>query len=412
MKKILSMLLFLPFTILTKAEGIKFDETSSWADIKAKAQKENKYIFMDCQTTWCGWCRKMEKDVFPDTQLGAFVNANYIAVSVQFDQTAKDNDHIKSWYSDAVQIKKDYPISGYPSFLIFTPDGKIAHRLVGYQPAPDFLAALKKALNPDNQYYSLLRKYEAGEKSPEFLKHFIDVANSSDEPGMAGKVFSDYFSNIKDPYTKDNLTLIAENTRSTQDKGFDLFLNNQAKVDGILGKNASQKMLSKVLMSEIGPMLNKNININLDSIQSIYTTKYPTIDLSKSVMGIKMNITAYKKDWASYKINAIAYMDKYGAEAGTPMLNQIAWTFFEHYTDAGALQKALAWSKKSVEDSQEKDPALLDTYANLLYKSGKKNDAIKWEQKALAIVATDEKGQYQQTLDKMQKGEKTWPDAK
>jgi hypothetical protein len=54
------------------------------------------------------------------------------------------------------------------------------------------------------------------------------------------------------------------------------------------------------------------------------------------------------------------------------------------------------------------EPAFLDTYANLLYKLGKKNEAIAWQQKAVDASSENERPGYQTTLDKMKKGEKTW----
>ena len=52
----------------------------------------------------------------------------------------------------------------------------------------------------------------------------------------------------------------------------------------------------------------------------------------------------------------------------------------------------------------------IDTYANLLYKTGKKDLAVEWEQKALNILKqnNEDYAGYQETLDKMKKGEKTW----
>jgi len=68
---------------------------------------------------------------------------------------------------------------------------------------------------------------------------------------------------------------------------------------------------------------------------------------------------------------------------------------------------ALEWSKRSFADKPV--PAFMDTYANILYKMGKKDDALTWEQKAVDNSATnDEKAGYQATIDKMKKGEKTW----
>jgi hypothetical protein len=67
---------------------------------------------------------------------------------------------------------------------------------------------------------------------------------------------------------------------------------------------------------------------------------------------------------------------------------------------------ALDWSKRSFNDKPI--PGYMDTYANILYKMGKKDDAITWEQKAADLSAGDEKAGYQSTIEKMKKGEKTW----
>ncbi|MNY53112.1 hypothetical protein D3C86_1888420 [compost metagenome] len=57
-----------------------------------------------------------------------------------------------------------------------------------------------------------------------------------------------------------------------------------------------------------------------------------------------------------------------------------------------------------MDETKEKEPMFLDTYANLLYKLGKKNEAIAMQQKAVDLVPADKKGEYQATLDKMKKG--------
>jgi hypothetical protein len=67
---------------------------------------------------------------------------------------------------------------------------------------------------------------------------------------------------------------------------------------------------------------------------------------------------------------------------------------------------ALEWSKRSF--SIQAIPAFMDTYANILYKMGKKDEAIAWEEKAAKLESEGERQSYLQTIDKMKKGEKTW----
>ena len=86
----------------------------------------------------------------------------------------------------------------------------------------------------------------------------------------------------------------------------------------------------------------------------------------------------YKGDWNNYQPAIIEYMKKYGTNASPDELNSYAWTVFQNCPDMKCVSEALDWSKRSFES--DKNPAFLDTYANILYKLGKKDEARKiWE---------------------------------
>jgi len=115
--------------------------------------------------------------------------------------------------------------------------------------------------------------------------------------------------------------------------------------------------------------------------------------------------------WVEYKnkINA-----KYPDATNAFTLNNDAWFLFENSTDKKQLEAAFTWSKKAI----EKEPEVgnwLDTYANLLYKLGRKKEAIEWEEKALQLEkenALKNNGKlnpvFAETLEKMKKGIPTW----
>jgi len=131
MKKLLLLLPLLPF--LACAQGVHFEDSLSWTAIRAKAKAENKYIFMDCYTTWCGPCRYMATQVFPQKESGDYFNDKFISVSVQLDTTKADNDIVRAWYADGHDIATKYGVRAYPTYLIFAPDGSPLHRMVGAQ---------------------------------------------------------------------------------------------------------------------------------------------------------------------------------------------------------------------------------------------------------------------------------------
>jgi thiol:disulfide interchange protein len=130
MKSLLGFLFLMPLLVQaqkmdspgsqdTNTINVEWSNNLTWKNIKAKAKKENKYIFIDCYATWCVPCKKMDKHVYSNDSASSFLNSNFISVKVQMDTSQHDNEEIRKWYSDASSINKEYNISAYPTFLSF-----------------------------------------------------------------------------------------------------------------------------------------------------------------------------------------------------------------------------------------------------------------------------------------------------
>lgn len=404
MKKLIVLFMLLPFVGLAQDKGTHFEHGLSWQQVKEKAKKENKYLFVDCFTTWCGPCKYMASTIFPQQKMGDFFNKNFVNVKVQFDKTKDDSEEVKSWYADAEAMSKEFNVRAYPTFLIFSPQGELVHRIVGGGDADGFIAKAQKALNPETQYYTQLKKASAGNPSPETLKNLATVAEEAYDEENASKFAAAYLATQKDLYTKANLEFLSKYTKDSKSKGFQLILKDPKKVDAVLGKGKASEILGNVILKEnIYPGLRK-ATANLDSMITAAQAKYPTVDISKSTDLLKVQFYQNTKKWDKFQPAVLAYMKKYGTEVNAEMLNNFAWAVFENCKDPDCVASALAWSKRSVDETKEKEPMFLDTYANLLYKLGKKDEAIAMQQKAVDLVPADKKGDYQATLDKMKKG--------
>ncbi|MET3877668.1 thioredoxin domain-containing protein [Chitinophaga sp. OAE865] len=408
MKKLFLLAFLLPLLAVAQDKGMHFEHGSSWADVQAKAKAENKYIFVDCFTTWCGPCKFMSANIFPQEKVGSFMNDKFINVKVQMDQTDKDNEEVKSWYAAAKQIEKDYAIRAYPTFLIFAPDGHIVDRQVGGAEADQFIERCAASLNPATQYYTQLDLYKKGNRDTAFLRQMALLALNKYDQENALLISKEYISKQKDLYSPVNLGFIAKFTNSSKDPGFNMFLHNADKVNKILGPGkAEQKVMDIVAQEEVYPELMKKDGSKPDwaALESSLTKKYPSF-AEELILKTKVQYFSYVKDADNAVANIVAYMKKYGHKADPQSLNEYAWTIFEKCNDMQCIEQALEWSKRSFKDNEV--PAFMDTYANLLYKSGKKEDALAWEEKALNKASGDEKKNYETTLEKMKKGEKYW----
>ena len=64
MTKIFYILTFFAFSSFAEdGKGIKFTE-GSWSQVLSDAKKQNKLIFIDIYTTWCGPCKMMSANTF------------------------------------------------------------------------------------------------------------------------------------------------------------------------------------------------------------------------------------------------------------------------------------------------------------------------------------------------------------
>lgn len=82
MKRIVCLLICVCSYFQLFSQGVDFKQiTLKEALEQAKAQ--GKMVFMDCYTTWCGPCKMMTEEVFPQKEAGDFFNAHF--VNVKFD---------------------------------------------------------------------------------------------------------------------------------------------------------------------------------------------------------------------------------------------------------------------------------------------------------------------------------------
>lgn len=113
------------------AQGILFEQ-GSWDEALAKAKTENKLLFVDVCTSWCGSCKRMARDVFTREKVGTYFNANFISYKLDAEQGAGQ------------KIKERYGVEAYPTFLFLDGDGKLVYKVVGYRDVKAFLAEAEK----------------------------------------------------------------------------------------------------------------------------------------------------------------------------------------------------------------------------------------------------------------------------
>ncbi|HEY3875644.1 MAG TPA: thioredoxin fold domain-containing protein [Candidatus Kapabacteria bacterium] len=105
----------------------------SFEDAKALAVKEHKTVMIDFYTTWCGWCKTLDKNTYTDESVSKLAAEKFIALKIDAEK------------GEGIALSKQYKVTGYPTILFFDKKGNMIERIGGYQPPGQFLRSMQTA---------------------------------------------------------------------------------------------------------------------------------------------------------------------------------------------------------------------------------------------------------------------------
>ena len=106
-------------TTIEKAVGIQFIE-SDWNKALAEAKKQHKLIFLDAYASWCGPCKLLKKNTFPNKEAGEYFNKNFVNVAMDMEK------------GEGPALAEKYAVNAYPTLIITDAEGKIITYTQGY----------------------------------------------------------------------------------------------------------------------------------------------------------------------------------------------------------------------------------------------------------------------------------------
>ena len=128
---------------LTAAGLAKTGWTDNYEKGLEQAKKEKKLVLVDFTgSDWCGWCIKLDKEVFAEAKFKEYAKQNLVLIEVDFPQLKKLS-RPKQKKND--ELKTQYGVTGFPSVFILDSEGNKLGKL-GYRPggAEGFIAEIEK----------------------------------------------------------------------------------------------------------------------------------------------------------------------------------------------------------------------------------------------------------------------------
>lgn len=427
-KRLYWLILFAPISLFAQNQGVVFSKVLSWEKVLRQARDENRYIFVDCYATWCGPCKQMDRNVYSNDSVGAFMNASFISVKMQMDSTVHDSKEVRDWHQTALQFEDQFSIFIYPTFLFFEPDGTVVHEGIGELSSGNFLKLAKEAINPQSQYFGMLRKYKNGNldyaSMPELIKKAAHLYQDSVANSIATDYILHYLQDLPDRklWTKENITFISSYQKAMPPKCplFRRYYQNSKIIDSIMDDSRYTDRLINYVIYEsiISPAvtlaLAGHYEPNWRHLKKSIDQNYSDLYAEKNIVLGKVFFYRSAKQWKKYaKYLVIRFKEagiiNYPASAGTfSNLNNLAFEIFKYSDNHKELLMALAWVDRALamEQSVQPSPFALDTKANLLYKLGKKDAAIALEERCVKLAPTSR--EILDNFEKMKIGVPTW----
>jgi thioredoxin-related protein len=127
------------------AHGAGLTWETDFEAAKAKAKASGKPMLLDFTgSDWCGWCIRLDKEVFSRPEFAAFASKALVLVELDFPRGKSQPEAVKK-QNEA--LAKQYGVQGFPTIVLLSPEGKLLAE-TGYQRggAAKYVAHLKELL--------------------------------------------------------------------------------------------------------------------------------------------------------------------------------------------------------------------------------------------------------------------------
>lgn len=165
MKKAILLICTFIYVLCLNAQeaGIHFLHGTTWAEAVAKAKAENKLIFIDFYTQWCGPCMNMAQHVFSLPTVGYYYNNTFVNLKIDAEE------------GEGIALAKKYGVRSYPTYAFIDPaNEEIVHRSSSRQTPEQFIQTGKDATIPTKRSFYLQEQYAKGNRERAFLIDYIN----------------------------------------------------------------------------------------------------------------------------------------------------------------------------------------------------------------------------------------------
>ena len=346
------------WSFLASQEGIQFFN-GSWDEALQQAIDEEKLIFVDAYTTWCGPCKRMANTVFTDPSVGAYFNETFINVKMDMES------------APGFAFEESYPVSAYPTLFFIDDEGEVVLKVKGAKDVNGFLELGQQAMKAADFASRYDQKYEAGDRSPKLVYNYVKALNKGGKSSL--KVVNDYVREKEALTSDEDMRIIFEGTTEADSRIFDLFIAHRARIEQLESVQAVEERIEQACYKTYEKAKEYRSAMLVEEAISKMSANYPALaddfawKARKEFYALTRNAEAYEKTIKAY----VAKSGKNDVHA----LHGLAQDILNHFSKEARLMKlAEKYSKKAANETGIFTYYLTD--ATLLRENGNPGKAL------------------------------------
>jgi thioredoxin-related protein len=136
-----SILIALAAIVLPLSARAAGPDWHGWDEGLRLAAATGRPVIVDVYTDWCGWCRRMDHDVYSRPAVSDYLRSRYVTIRINAESnTAARYEGRATTYEELAQR---FRVSGYPTTIFLRSTGAHMANVPGYLPPDQFLLLLR-----------------------------------------------------------------------------------------------------------------------------------------------------------------------------------------------------------------------------------------------------------------------------
>ena len=113
----------------------------TWNQGISEASITKRPVLVDVYTDWCGWCKRMDRDVYARTEIGRYLNEHFVMVRLNAESAERVTYGGQTMAARA--LAGGFQVTGYPTTIFLRADGTHLVNVPGYLPAEKFMKLVR-----------------------------------------------------------------------------------------------------------------------------------------------------------------------------------------------------------------------------------------------------------------------------